>query len=132
MKNRKIQIIIFAFIVLLSFHSCVKDDSPYPDIVNTSWFWDDGDRHQSLSFTDNVVKHIMIEGNDTIVSFSGRYSTGCTYGEHFYTWDNDSDGIRYKVYSYGRNHIMLGRELLPFIGPLTMVDPKRFYCFTKE
>ena len=123
---------LIVFIVLFSVFGCVKDDSPYPNITGTSWKWSDGDSIQKLSFTVNTVTHVIIKNEDTLYTYTGKYSAGSSFGEHFYTWDNDSDGIRYKVYSYGRNHIMLGRELLPFIGPLTMVDPNRFYCFTKE
>ncbi len=132
MNNRKQYICFFVIIVLLSLWGCVKDDSPYPDIVNTSWVWNDGETHQRLSFTESTVTHIIVEGNDTVMTYTGKYYGDTSYGKHYYLWDNEARKLRYKVYSYGQNHIVLANEIIPnTYGAFTYIDMKA-YCFNKE
>ena len=137
MSNMKQYLYLIVIIVLFSISGCVKDDSPYPNVAGTSWKWSDGDSIQKLSFTDNKVTHIIIEDNDTIYTYTGKYCGGSSFGEHFYTWDNEGNGLRYKVYSYGRKHIMMTREFSPSYGAPTVEEQKaiyydRYYCFAKE
>ena len=134
MSNMKHYIYLIVLIVLFSVSGCVKDDSPYPNVAGTSWTSNDGGIFQRLSFADNTVTHIEIADNDTTMVFNGKYNCGSSFGKHFYMWDKEENSLRYKVYSYGYNHIVLIIE--PITGVLApgveWYPPLSPIYFTKE
>ncbi|MBO6078371.1 MAG: hypothetical protein J6P66_06435 [Bacteroidaceae bacterium] len=133
MKKKKLFIYAFILVVLFTFTGCIKDDNPYPDIVDTSWYRNEGENYQKLSFTDKNVTHIIYFNGKT-KTFTFKYEGGDKFGAHFYSWINDNDGQLYKVYSYGQKHLLMSKEVTPKTEAF-QYDKfilNGFYCFTKE
>lgn len=135
---KPIKIFYFSFsviMILLSLSGCVRDDSPYPDILNTTWTWSDENNEnnsQLLSFTDKTVTHTIKEGNSTTVN-TFDISKGSSFGEHYYQWFNEEregEIYLYKVYSHGQRHILVGKELYSSLQE--KLDTSPYYCFSKK
>lgn len=138
MKTTKLLIFSIALTASFSFIGCVKNDNPYPDIAGTSWYrkFDHNTytEYQKLSFTENMVTHI-ITINDQTRTYNFNYYPGDDfYGSHCYSWVNDEYHLRYKVYSYGRNHIKVTSSMAEntTVEQFLEVGTSGIWYFTKE
>ena len=102
----KIRLCLFitSLLLMLAVSGCVKDDSPYPDIDNTSWKRVVGEDWERLSFADNKVNH-QIFNNSSLSENTFDISQGKESGSHFYKW---TEGTKeYKVYSLSTQYIVV-------------------------
>ena len=109
---------------MLTVSGCVKDDSPYPEIDNTSWKRFIGEDWERLSFANNKVNHQIFQ-NSSFTEYTFDITQGNESGSHFYKWTNGAE--EFKVYSLSTQYIVV---LINYSSDFYRADPK--LVFTRE
>lgn len=122
--KRRVCLYITSLLLMLTVSGCVKDDSPYPEIDNTSWKRVIGEDWERLSFANNKVNHQIFQ-NSSLTEYTFDITQGNESGSHFYKWTNGAE--EFKVYSLSTQYIVV---LINYSSDFYRADPK--LVFTRE
>ena len=104
---KKIFVFCALFLIVLIVSGCVKDDSPYPIIDNTSWKRVSDENWERLSFSNGRVHYESFK-NGSLSEYDSDYTQDSEVGCHFYAWIIEDMNIAFRVYSAGHDHIIVG------------------------
>lgn len=99
-------------LTVVALNGCIKDETYYPTIKNTTWKMIYYGNWYRFSFSDSRVHGQMYESDlsdtvFTLTDFYADYVEGHEGGRGYYEWKNEDRNIKFRLYSLGPDNVII-------------------------